>query len=116
MPIFQHNTIVLRNSDDEITFADFSCRVKGNQKPTDEEVRNRISDAVEAWRKGTDAGDRAWTYTSEDFNIGDLTSYLDDEDLLDELKDRGIYRINIDIHSFDAYQPTPWSFDDILGK
>jgi hypothetical protein len=114
--IFNFNTIILRNSADEITFADFSCKYRGGERPTDTKVREYISDAVNVWRRETEEGDRAWEYSAEDFNIGDLSCHLDDPILLNEMNKRGVFDINIDIYSFDAYQPTPWSYDDILGK
>ena len=109
------STIVLRNSSDEITFAEVSCMTL-DESINARKLRDKISNVIEEWRKETEAGEDAWEYTCEDFNIGDLASRWPDEDINNRLEKAGIKDLHIETHSFDAYQPTPWSYDDILGK
>ena len=43
---------------------------------TKEDALQRLSRAVGQWIQNTDEGRRAWTESSEDFNVGDLAEYL----------------------------------------
>ena len=112
---YNHNTIVLRDSDDENTFAMLACEVESDQYLTDKELRDIVSEAVKAWREKTENGSEAWVSTCEDFNIADLNMYQDDH-LREELRKRGVDKLTINVHSFESFRPTLWSFDDVLGK
>lgn len=115
---YRHNTIVLRNSMDEITFADVSCMTVGKQM-TDPELRDAISEAVLNWRNNSEEGKAAWEESCEDFNIGDLVDYVQyaiEPNLQKELEAVGVEDLHIDTHSFAAHLPTKWSYDEVLGK
>ncbi len=43
---------------------------------TKEDALQRLSRAVGQWIQNTNEGRRAWTESSEDFNVGDLAEYL----------------------------------------
>lgn len=111
---YRKNTIVLRNSGDEITFADVSCQT--DREMTDTELREAVSKAVSEWIAETEDGKKAWEYSCEDFNIGDLACRGIDDDLKEKLEKVGVYELHISTHSFEANWPTPWSYDDILGE
>lgn len=113
----EHNTIVLRNSNDEITFADVSCMTE--RVMTDAELRDAVSQAVLNWREKTEEGKMAWEESCEDFNIGDLVDYVEfaiEPNLKEELEAVGVHDLHIETHGFEARMPTMWSYDDILGK
>ena len=65
------------------------------------------------WRDTTEAGAEAWADSSEDFNVGDLTGYVEDRALRRLLRARGILRLTIEIfHSDD--RDDEWHYDTIL--
>lgn len=43
---------------------------------TKEDALQRLSKAIGQWIQKTDEGRKAWTESSEDFNVGDLAEYL----------------------------------------
>lgn len=65
----------------------------------------RVVRAVTNWMKSTDEGRKAWKYASDDFNVGDLASYLGDDDLLRFLANEGVKDLRID----DADLSESWS-------
>ena len=74
-------------------------------------LHERIVRAVTTWMKTTEEGRKAWEYASDDFNIADLVSYLDDEKLLQCLANEGVMDLRIDEPEFS----TSWrSYDAIL--
>lgn len=56
----------------------------------------RVVWAVTTWMKTTDEGRKAWEYACDDFNVGDLTSYLSDSDLLRCLENEGVKDLRIE--------------------
>ena len=114
--LYEHRAMVLRNSTDEITFAEVNCMTT-DKNMTDGKLRDKISQAVLKWRETTKEGDTAWEYSCEDFNVGDLAAgSLGDENLKKELEKVGVYELEIKTHSFDLYGCTEWRYDEVLGK
>lgn len=52
-------------------------------------------EAVGEWLQTTKTGQAAWRESSEDFNYGDLTSYLGDRDLIKICVSKGFYVADI---------------------
>lgn len=101
-----------RVSDRENTSAIFSFSHKKTLAV--EEALALTIKAVTKWVQTTDTGKEAWTSSCEDLNIGDLSSYLDDEELAACLKEVGLE--NLDVQ--DAEYPVSadiWNFDTVLA-
>mgnify|MGYP000974103138 CR=1 FL=1 len=79
----------------------------------DSEFLARLKKAITAWMKNTSAGELALEYSSDDFNIGDLSSHLEDGELEDCMKAEGILKFDITIHHCDEGNPI-WIYDTHL--
>jgi len=75
------------------------------------DVKNKIMQAVTAWVKNYNSGQKAWEGSSEDYNIGDLSNDLSNKYLETELEDQGIIDLSI---SLDRLGQRDWEYDDIL--
>lgn len=103
--------IVARNDGGEITtIAVVSAR--RTEKVTDiSSLRDAITRAVTRWMGETEDGRGAWDYSGDDFNIGDLGSYLDHDPLLGGcLFPEGV----IDLHVTSPDFTTSWTWDTPL--
>jgi hypothetical protein len=104
--------LVLRSSREETTFAVVSCR-------RTEEVRRAgqllalFSAAVTDWVKETDAGKAAYANSSEDYNVGDLSTDIDDDTLQPFLERHGLFDIEIETFSETDFQ-NDWTYDTHL--
>lgn len=61
----------------------------------DKDAWSALKRALTYWADNTKEGREAWHYTSKDFNIGDLESYLDDEDLAVILRNHNIANLTL---------------------
>ena len=73
-------TVLMRASHKETTGAIVSCE-QTQDVNTVEKMLERIKNAVTDWIKVTKAGMEMWEYSSEDLNIGDLSTGYTDKDL-----------------------------------
>ena len=64
---------------------------------------NALTTSISDWVKNTEIGKKAFEYTCEDFNIGDLSSYLDDEDLKHILLTNGVCELEISLIEIDGF-------------
>jgi hypothetical protein len=104
----------MRSSTDETTGAVVSCRQK-NGIETPLEMIKRIKSAVTDWVKVTKAGMHEWKNSSQDFNIGDLSTCYTDEDLKKLLKRYGIEDLEIWTFSSTTINH-PYTYDTILVR
>lgn len=70
-----------------------------------------LKKGVTEWVRTTEEGRRLWEYSSEDLNIGDLASYLEDASLLECLKRRGIEGIDL---LYEVVEGEEISYDHVL--
>lgn len=100
---------VARNEHNNSVTVVVSC-VKTPKVSTSQELRKAITRAVGAWHM-LPAGQQAWDYASDDFNVGDLGMYLDDPTLIELLRAEGVVDLSIE----DAPEQDPdWSYDTVL--
>ena len=64
----------------------------------------------------TTEGKQAWKYSSGDFNVGDLSSYLDNDidGLLKYLKAEGIEELSLECNSHEERTAHSWTYDTVL--
>jgi len=103
--------IVPRTSDEEVTFAVVDAKVESNLYE-EEAFLNALDATLTEWFQ-TEEGQIAWNDSSEDFNVGDLIAYQGNDDLIELLRQNGIYRLSIEIYQQDRI--TNWTFDRVLG-
>lgn len=107
---FPYRTVVIRgdNSAIAIVEAKVLCPLL-----FDFSFLRAVSRAVTQWVKETEEGKVAYCDSSEDFNVGDLSLYLDDPDLINFLRKEGIY--NLKIHTEDVREGNQyWTYDTLL--
>ena len=109
------NIVVVR--DDFETVAIVSVIPVENRKDGDppmspEAAFAAIKKAVTGWVKHTTAGRVAWKQTENDFNVGDLAQYTNDDALKSYLHKDGIQALNIEV--FDGDCERSWAFDTLL--
>jgi hypothetical protein len=76
-----------------------------------DDLLERLCRAVTRWVNSTPDGAKAWEYSSQDFNIGDLASELGDPILLMRMADEGIRGFVLsDVPEEDRY----WRYDTVL--
>ena len=73
-------------------------------------LQERICHAITNWMNRTETGHKARVYTSEDFNIGDLGSYLADDELVRYLICEDVLDLNIE----DVDVDSNWTYDTVL--
>ena len=103
--------IVVVNCTGEPTVAIVSCQ-KNETIQSARDLQDQIARAVTEWVKNTEAGKEAWKQSSEDFNIGDLSLCLGNEELLALLKKNNVIDIEIETYC----QGHDWDFDMILVR
>ena len=109
------NIVVVR--DDFETVAIVSVIPVENRKDGDHPMSPKdaftaIKKAVTGWVKHTTAGQVAWKQSKNDFNVGDLADYTNDDALKSYLHKEGIQALNIAIEDLDCEME--WAFDTIL--
>jgi len=70
-----------------------------------------IEKGISKWIETTESGLQAWEYSSDDFNIGDCSSHIQDKELITCLLEQGIVMRNIEIFASDEII----NFDKILA-
>ena len=108
--------LVPRESTDETTIAVLEAIVESgrgeNSLVVTENFFEALRRAITNWVKNTTKGKKEWECSSQDFNIGDLSSLLPPPPSLKvAMSKEGIHSISIDIHSTVH---SSWCFDDIL--
>lgn len=79
---------------------------------TKEQVLERVQEAVTDWILESQDGMKAWQDSCEDFNIGDMSTYMDEE-LVRCLAGRGILAPNL-LSPDDSACPA-WNYDTVLA-
>jgi hypothetical protein len=108
--------IVPRRGDDEHTFAVVEARV--DRDFADESANDisalfdAIQRAVSRWVRSTERGQSVIRSNHNDFNLGDLAEWKDDESLVTLLRDQGIWSMSIVTYSDSTGHS--WEFDDAL--
>ena len=106
-----HIIILPRREENLIAIVRCDCRGSIN------EVMNKIVTAVTNWVKDTVEGAEAWTFSSEDFNIADLSSELCHPEsrkvIAPFLTEQGVYNLEIDIFG-DSDAPANYNYDTVL--
>lgn len=75
-----------------------------------EALLEMVTRAITRWVNETNAGREAWERSSEDFNVGDLSNEIGDEELMSRLREEGVVALDIETHS-TAHK---WEYDRIL--
>jgi hypothetical protein len=79
-----------------------SCK-DNSRIETPSEFFNALTTSTTEWVKNTDIGKKAFEYSCEDFNVGDLSSYLGDEDLNNILLTNGICELEINLIDVEGF-------------
>ncbi|MCD6436363.1 MAG: hypothetical protein J7L15_08285 [Clostridiales bacterium] len=108
-----NNTVILKR-DGENRVAIITCNSRFH---TGDEVMTKIRTAVSNWIKKTDEGSVAWGLSSNDFNIGDLGSFVawneDYKTLVPFLEGQWIYNLEIELFGDDNL-PSNFTYDTVL--
>ena len=104
--------LVLRSSRDETTFAVVSCRQTEEARRADQ-LLTLFSAAVTGWVKETDTGKVAYANSSEDYNVGDLSTDIKDDLLRPFLERHGLFDVAIETFSDTDFQDN-WTYDTHL--
>lgn len=107
--MFDYRTLVVR----EDKSADAIVIAKTQKKMSDLDFFTAVRRSITKWVKETEEGKRAFAYSSEDFNIGDLSSYTCSEELQSRLKTEGINKLDITIN-FVNEANVIWVYDTHL--
>lgn len=105
--------VVPRLSHEEITIAVVTGRVV-IALVNEADFLAALQRAVSKWGRTSPFGIEAWTQSSEDFNVGDLSHYQSDEDLKRCLAEQGIEDLVIECHASLDNNLGPWQYDTIL--
>lgn len=105
--------IVSRASNDETTLAIVTAKVAGAGLLGERAFLDALVQSVSRWGRTTPAGRDAWKRSSRDFNVGDLSGYLDDRKLVAILRKNGIRGLKVDIISDDR-ACWAWTFDSVI--
>lgn len=107
---------ILRSSNEEITFAVLTCETE--REMNDTQALEAFRKGITKWMRETLEGGRAWKESCEDFNIGDLSSYVgeyaDNKYLHLYLEAEGIHHVEIEIHSVCQEASRAWTYDTVL--
>jgi hypothetical protein len=106
--------IVPRNSRDENTFATVKARVVSDVRSLHraDVFVQYMRKAITQWIRSTEEGREFLSETSDDLNIGDLSSYGVTAKLQKELKKVGILSLSIETNSREGEHN--WEYDDNL--
>jgi hypothetical protein len=89
-------TVLWREKDGSIGPIVIVSAEKTQTVTTVDTLYERVVQAVTTWMKTTEEGRKAWEYAVDDFNVGDLASYLGDEDLLRCFENEGVKDLRIE--------------------
>jgi hypothetical protein len=104
--------IVERSSHEEHTYAIVSC-LRTGEIQRDDQMLKPIEAAISEWVDKYDSGKYAWSRSSRDFNVGDLSTELGDKDLEKCLVAHGVF--DLEIETFVNDEPTAnWTYDKLL--
>ena len=104
--------LVTRTWDDTLTQALVEADVIGMDTTSSEELLKRIRRAVTSWVKETEEGRHEWKLSSEDFNVGDLSTCYNDVELQARFRREGIVSLSIETNVHDACRA--WQYDTVL--
>lgn len=77
----------------------------------EDDLLDRVCRAVTKWVNTSTDGAKAWEYSGRDFNIGDLASYLHEDELWVCMAEEGIQGFVLrDLPDADKY----WYYDTVL--
>ena len=96
----------------EPTIAIIGCRTTNTIRGGGQ-ILQPLTAAITLWINETKAGHEAWRDSCEDFNVGDLTAYLEDAELKARLKAQGIYELEIRL-IMDGDQQEGWLYGTVL--
>ncbi len=89
--------------------------IKFDSRGEEAEGMKMLIKGITAWMRNTTEGADAWYYSSEDFNVGDLTSYLDhDSNIWKYLNEAGVYNLEIETYGTDSYS-LDYNYDTVLA-
>lgn len=88
------------------------AREAGESASQGDVLKRLVVKSVSRWFTTTDEGRGAWESTSENFNVGDLSTELGDGALTECLMLHGI--ASLDIETYSNNTKTSWEFDDVL--
>jgi hypothetical protein len=86
---------------------------KSSKELNQNSMMDLITKAVTEWIDDTEEGKRAWEHSLYDFNIGDLSNYLNSIILRGFLHANDIWELNIEIVGNGDY-PTEYVYDTVL--
>jgi hypothetical protein len=107
----KYETIVIR--EDRESVANVTANVINESLLDNSKFLEALIRAITNWMKCTDKGKKAFEYSSEDFNIGDLSSYLEDANLKGLLYEQGISDLTVSIYTCAESNPN-WVYDTHL--
>lgn len=107
----QQKIIVERSADDEMTFATITFET--DKWLSDASVYRKFCDVVTKWRETTECGRQAWEESCEDFNVGDLSMYLNSiPEYIWTM--HGLSHVSVEVTSLDNAASRYWTFDMVL--
>jgi hypothetical protein len=95
------------------TLAIITATVENPKLTNEQDFLLTLKRTVTAWINTSEAGRRAWKSTANDFNVGDLAHYLDDDELERQLKLHGISELKVEVMNLSRGN---WLFDTILAN
>jgi hypothetical protein len=98
----------------ESTWAVVEADVSENKNNARSNFVDNLTACITEWIKDTDDGKEAWETSCRDFNVGDLSSYVDSPWLHNILAVHGIGDLKVTIHSYDSTDNDSWYYDRIL--
>ena len=104
--------IVKRDSSDEMTMAIITANAH-HAISKQFAFLDAVKRAVTFWINHSPKGKELWVYSVEDLNIGDLSSYLGDKQLILALNAEGIFNFDVSIVSEGECSST-WNYDTVL--
>lgn len=74
-----------------------------------DELQAAVTRAVTKWMLSSAEGRKAWEYSGSDFNVGDLASWLGEDDLVDCLLRERVVGLQI-----ETLETADWAYDSVL--
>lgn len=95
-----------------VTCFDAEARASAPSLSEGDVLKRLVIKSVTHWIQSSESGRAAWANSSEDFNVGDLSSELGDEGLGVSLYLHGISSLEIETHSNKS--GATWEYDTLL--
>jgi len=108
----QWDEVVPRSSNDEKTFAFVTARVTKDY--THRSLLYAVTEAVTEWVNTTENGKTEWENSCHDLNVGDLSAWTEDEELIIILRKHGIRDLKIETY-VDIETSAEWTYDTVLA-